>query len=52
MLARQSEKIAELELPGNATGSPITYMAGGKQFIAFSIGGGPVPEELVAVALP
>jgi quinoprotein glucose dehydrogenase len=46
------EKIAELELPGNATGSPITYMAGGKQFIAFSIGGGPVPEELVAVALP
>jgi quinoprotein glucose dehydrogenase len=46
------ETIAELELPGNATGSPITYMAGGKQFIAFSIGGGPVPEELVAVALP
>ena len=46
------EKIAELELPGNATGSPMTYMAGGKQFIVFPAGGGPVPEELIAVALP
>ena len=30
------EKLAQIELPANATGSPITYMAGGKQFIAFS----------------
>ena len=29
------EKLAEIELPANATGSPITYMAGGKQFIVF-----------------
>ena len=34
------EKLAEIELPANATGSPITYMAGGKQFIAFPVGGG------------
>jgi quinoprotein glucose dehydrogenase len=46
------EKLAEIELPSNATGSPITYMAGGKQFIAFPVGGGPVTEELIAVALP
>ena len=52
MTRRRGENIAELELPANATGSPITYMAGGKQFIVFAIGGGPLPEELVAVALP
>ena len=46
------EVISELELPGNATGAPMSYMAGGKQFIVFAIGGGPIPEELIAVALP
>ncbi len=46
------EKLAELELPANATGSPVTYMAAGKQFIAFPAGGGGLPEELIAVALP
>jgi quinoprotein glucose dehydrogenase len=45
------EKLAEIELPSNATGAPITYMAGGKQYIAFPVGGGPVPEELIAVGL-
>jgi len=45
------EKLAEIELPSNATGAPITYMAGGKQFIVFPVGGGPVAEELIAVAL-
>jgi quinoprotein glucose dehydrogenase len=43
--------LAELELPANATGAPITYMAGGKQFIVFPVGGGPLVEELIAVAL-
>ena len=34
-------------------GSPITYLADGKQFIVFSVGGGAnVTEELVAVGLP
>ena len=46
------EKLADIPLPSNATGSPITYMAAGKQFIAFPVGGGGLPEELVAVALP
>ena len=45
------EKLAEIELPSNASGAPITYMAGGKQYIAFPVGGGPVPEELIAVGL-
>jgi len=45
------EMLAEIELPANATGAPMTYMAGGKQYIAFPVGGGPLPEELIAVAL-
>ena len=45
------EKLAEIELPSNASGAPITYMAGGRQYIAFPAGGGSVPEELIAVAL-
>jgi quinoprotein glucose dehydrogenase len=44
--------IAEIPLPSNATGSPITYMAGGKQYVAFPVGGSNIPEELIAVALP
>ena len=44
-------KLAEIELPSNATGAPITYMADGKQFIVFPVGGGPVMEELIAVGL-
>jgi quinoprotein glucose dehydrogenase len=45
------EMLAEMELPANATGAPITYMAGGKQFIVFPVGGGPLVEELIAVSL-
>jgi quinoprotein glucose dehydrogenase len=43
--------LAQIELPANATGSPMTYLAGGKQFIVFPVGGGPLVEELIAVAL-
>jgi len=45
------EMLAEIPLPQNATGSPSTYMSGGKQYIVFSVGGGPLFEELIAVAL-
>jgi quinoprotein glucose dehydrogenase len=45
------EMLAEIELPANATGSPMTYMAGGKQYIVFPVGGGQLVEELIAVAL-
>ena len=43
--------LAEIALPSNATGAPMTYMAGGKQYIVFPVGGGPVTEELIAVSL-
>jgi quinoprotein glucose dehydrogenase len=45
------EMLAEIPLPANAVGAPITYMAGGKQYIAFPVGGGPLVEELIAVSL-
>jgi quinoprotein glucose dehydrogenase len=45
--------LAEIPVGSNAAGAPITYLANGKQFIVFPVGGGAnVPEELVAVALP
>jgi quinoprotein glucose dehydrogenase len=43
--------LAEIALPANATGAPITYLAGGKQYIAFPVGGGTIAEELIAVSL-
>ncbi|MDE5454075.1 hypothetical protein GWE18_14625 [Bradyrhizobium sp. CSA112] len=45
------EMLAEIVLPSNATGAPITYMAGGKQYVVFPVGGGPIVEELIAVSL-
>ena len=45
------EMLAEIALPANAVGAPMTYMAGGKQFIVFPVGGGPLVEELIAVSL-
>ena len=45
------EMLAEIALPANATGAPITYMAGGKQYIAFPVGGSSLVEELIAVSL-
>jgi quinoprotein glucose dehydrogenase len=44
--------LAQVDLPANASGAPMTYMAGGKQYVAFPIGGSNVTEELVALALP
>jgi quinoprotein glucose dehydrogenase len=43
--------LAEIALPANATGSPITYLSGGRQLIVFAVGGGPLVEELIAVGL-
>ena len=45
------ELLAEMELPANATGAPMTYMAGGKQFIVFPVGGAKLVEELIAISL-
>jgi quinoprotein glucose dehydrogenase len=46
------EVVWEADLPTNATGGPLTYIAGGRQFIVVPIGGANLPSELVAFALP
>jgi hypothetical protein len=43
--------LGNLELPGNARGAPMTYMAGGKQFVVMPIGGDTNPAELLALSL-
>ena len=45
------EEIASIDLPGGAIGTPMTYMSGGRQYIALTVGGARVPE-LIALALP
>jgi quinoprotein glucose dehydrogenase len=44
--------LAEVVLPANASGAPMTYMAEGKQYVAFPIGGANITEELIALTLP
>ena len=39
-------------MPAGQTGSPITYMLNGKQYVALAIGGAGFPAEIVAYALP
>lgn len=43
--------IAELPLPGAASGKPMTYLVDGKQYIVLAVGRDS-PAELVAFALP
>ena len=42
----------ETELPAGATGTPMTYMHAGKQYIVFAIGSQRYPAEFIAFALP
>jgi quinoprotein glucose dehydrogenase len=42
----------ETELPGGTSGAPITYMAGGKQYIVVAVGWTDMPSEYVALGLP
>ncbi len=44
--------LAEIPLPGNASGSPMTCLVDGRQLIVLPIGGGQLPAELIALALP
>jgi quinoprotein glucose dehydrogenase len=41
-----------LYMPAPQTGSPMTYMLGGKQYVVLAIGGGNYSAELVAYRLP
>ncbi len=45
------EVLASVDLPRGAIGTPMTYQLDGRQYIALTVGGSPVPE-LVALALP
>ena len=45
------EELAQVDLPGGAIGTPMTYLWQGRQYIALTVGGGRVPE-LIALALP
>ncbi|HSF16203.1 MAG TPA: pyrroloquinoline quinone-dependent dehydrogenase [Vicinamibacteria bacterium] len=45
------ELVWEMELPANVTGAPMTYLAGGKQFIVFAVGGIFETSELIALAV-
>ena len=52
LLARDKatgQALGAIDLPSGAIGTPMTYMANGRQYIALTIGGGP---RLVAFALP
>jgi quinoprotein glucose dehydrogenase len=45
------EVVHEFELPSVPSATPMTYMAGGKQYIAIALGGG-TESSLVTYALP
>jgi quinoprotein glucose dehydrogenase len=49
---RSGRLIREIPIPANASGSPMTYVDHGKQFIVVATGGGNFPAELIALALP
>ena len=46
------ELLGFVRLPGNASGSPMTYMVDEVQYIIIPIGGSGLPAELVALELP
>ena len=46
------DNVAEVFLPAAQTGTPMTYMLNGKQYIVVAVGGGDVAAELLAFTLP
>ena len=46
------DNVAEVYMPAPQTGTPMTYNLDGKQYIVVAVGGGTVPAELLAFALP
>jgi quinoprotein glucose dehydrogenase len=46
------EIVAEITLPQGPSGTPMTYMAGGKQYITVATGGAGSPSKLYTLALP
>ncbi|MEE2966068.1 MAG: PQQ-binding-like beta-propeller repeat protein [Acidobacteriota bacterium] len=46
------DRVWERALPGGTTAAPISYMAGGKQYIVVAVGWGDMESEYVALAVP
>ena len=46
------EEIGRVELPSNAYGAPMSYVAGGRQYVVVPLGNRRRPPELVALAIP
>jgi quinoprotein glucose dehydrogenase len=46
------QELGAVYMPGSQTGTPMTYMLGGKQYIVVSTGGGNIQSEMLAYALP
>jgi quinoprotein glucose dehydrogenase len=44
--------VGAVYMPQGVTGTPMTYMAGGKQYVVLAIGGPNVPAEFIAYKLP
>ena len=49
---QKGEVLAEIDLPNNQSGLPLTYEHDGKQYKALFVSGGGQAAELVAYALP
>jgi quinoprotein glucose dehydrogenase len=49
---RTGELRAEIDVPANISGAPMSFLANGKQLIVFPIGGASGDVELVAMGLP
>jgi glucose dehydrogenase len=45
-------QVVAIDAATGRTMGPMTYMAGGKQYVAFPVGWANVTEELIALALP
>jgi quinoprotein glucose dehydrogenase len=46
------EQVGEVLMPAAQTGSPMTYMLDGRQFIVVAVGGPGATAEYLAFALP
>jgi quinoprotein glucose dehydrogenase len=49
---RTGRVVAEIPLPAGATGAPMTYLHGGRQYLVVAVAGEAYEPELVALALP
>ena len=45
-------EVGAMLIPAPQSGSPMTYMVGGKQYIIVAVSGGPYSGEYVAFSLP